>query len=386
MKTNFLKKGILVIFCLLPFYLSAQKLAVKSKYIIKGNIEGLPDDTRFFLIKYSKEMNADTTAIVTSKGGKFTFNSELVEEGESNWIKLDTTSIHITLKGVIATDAILIDSRKIDISGTMKDWPKVKIQGSKATNIYQKLADTILRCIEPLRKFKSYSRESAPIRTQVSEEIVSILCKYGNEYATPIIAANMTTMLNSKQIKQIYDSLTNRIKSTLKARILKTLIEQVYASENIKQGNIIPSFNVTGPNGEVINILTYAAKNKFTLIDFWASWCTPCRAEIPNLKKLHTSLKENGFGILGISSDDSVQAWLKALKEENMAWNQARGKVGKEFFGISSIPSYVLIDQQGKLIAFDCGAGLVKTFGPGLRGEELANTLNQLFQKEDKGK
>jgi len=102
---------------------------------------------------------------------------------------------------------------------------------------------------------------------------------------------------------------------------------------------------------------------KNLLIDFWASWCGPCRSEIPNVEKLYKGYKDKGLAVLSVSIDKSKKAWLKALEEENMAWPQVDApKAGKQImkdYQFSGIPYIILLDKEGKIIA------------KGLRGEQM---------------
>ena len=111
---------------------------------------------------------------------------------------------------------------------------------------------------------------------------------------------------------------------------------------------------------------------KYLLIDFWASWCSPCRAENPNLVALYGEYKDRGFEILGVSFDTSRERWLKAIKDDNLTWPQVSdlagwgNKAGK-VYGIRSIPSNVIIDPSGIIIAKN------------LRGDELKAKLQEIF-------
>jgi thiol-disulfide isomerase/thioredoxin len=111
---------------------------------------------------------------------------------------------------------------------------------------------------------------------------------------------------------------------------------------------------------------------KYVLIDFWASWCGPCRAENPNLVKVYNDFKDKGFDIFGVSLDTDRKSWLKAIKDDNLTWHHVSDLKGWEnsaaqVYGVRAIPANVLLDKDGYII------------GKNLRGEDLRKKLEAVF-------
>ncbi len=139
----------------------------------------------------------------------------------------------------------------------------------------------------------------------------------------------------------------------------------------LSPGAYAPEIMLNDPEGNPVKLSSL--RGKVVLIDFWASWCKPCRAENPNVVKLYNQYKEKGFDIYGVSFDQTKDAWVRAIAQDGLIWNHVSDLKGwgssvAPIYKINSIPSTFLIDKDGKIIA------------KGLRGEALAQKLAELFK------
>lgn len=135
-------------------------------------------------------------------------------------------------------------------------------------------------------------------------------------------------------------------------------------------GAVAPNFTQKDVNGKSVSLSDY--KGKYVLVEFWASWCSPCRAESPNLLKQYAAYKDKGFEILGVSVDSDKAKWLEAIKKDGLTWTQVSDLKGwesdaRKVYGISGVPANFLISPDGKIV----GAHLV--------GEKLNKQLAELF-------
>lgn len=145
--------------------------------------------------------------------------------------------------------------------------------------------------------------------------------------------------------------------------------------ERLAEGKVAPEFSYPTPDGKQ-KLGPQDFKGKILVLDFWASWCGPCRAEIPNLKKAYEAYHEKGVEFFSVSIDKDEAAWRKAMKEEAMPWHQAQapgaGKDVMKLYQFSGIPYILILDKDGKIVAKN------------MRGEALTDKLDELLSGKKK--
>jgi len=176
-----------------------------------------------------------------------------------------------------------------------------------------------------------------------------------------------------EQVKQDYplDQLKEMMAGfTTKSIYSEKLNDYIAKQERLEVGQPFIDFTLQTIDGENVMLSERIAQNKVTMIDFWASWCGPCRKENPVVKAAYEQFHELGFDVVGISVDQDEAAWLKAVEEDQLPWTQVRDSENNasELYMIYYIPSNFLFDQNGTMIA------------KGLRGDDLAAKLTEILK------
>jgi thiol-disulfide isomerase/thioredoxin len=181
-----------------------------------------------------------------------------------------------------------------------------------------------------------------------------------------------------KLMQQVVSNLKSKYPDSPRVEMIEQQtgqIDRIYQEDLLmKQGKMeAPDFTLKTPQGTEIKLS--ALKGQYVLVDFWASWCGPCRQESPNLVRLYNNYKSDGFTIFSVSLDDKADKWKEAIQKDGLIWpNHGSDLQGwktplTQLYGFNSIPHTVLLNKEGKIIA------------RGLRGIALENKLKKIFNK-----
>ena len=231
---------------------------------------------------------------------------------------------------------------------------------------------------------------SAAWNAQENGDYSGRLFKIHEDFLMKIMRENINNVVGKKVISEYKDYIPNdsviALYNLLESKCTSNpwitsedilLIEKKKEQEEARNAMLdkkIPDFELITPQGEKKRLWDHLGESKFMLIEFWASWCGPCLAEIPTMKKVYDKYKDKGFDVLSISLDAEKNSWLRALEKVNMPWKQlgiiekADEKRVLECYHISGIPHSILINQDGMVISV------------GLRGVMIEKVLERLSE------
>jgi thiol-disulfide isomerase/thioredoxin len=207
------------------------------------------------------------------------------------------------------------------------------------------------------------------INNDMTFRIKYLINKYKDQPAVLYALGFLSWKKDGELLMSTLDNLTKKYPSLTQARDKKKeILENMAQTAKIANGKKAPDFAFPDVNGKKWSPKDF--KGKYLIVDFWASWCGPCRQEIPHLKELYSKYQSKGLEILAVSIDAKPEAWKKALKEENMAWTQVHAQDSKKAMDdylFSGIPFMVVVDKDGKIVEKN------------LRGESLSKKLKEIF-------
>jgi peroxiredoxin len=188
-----------------------------------------------------------------------------------------------------------------------------------------------------------------------------------------VINLLQNNVIDRDQYFSTYDAVASKLKGDwANYAVSKAFLEQYNSLKKLAVGQPAPEISLPNPEGQVVKLSSM--KGKYVLVDFWAKWCGPCRAENPNVVKAFNKYKDKGFTVFGVSLDRSKEDWLKAIKDDGLTWTHVSDlkywqSEAAKTYNITGIPFSLLLDPNGVIIAKN------------LRGAALDNKLAEIFAK-----
>jgi peroxiredoxin len=361
-------KRLLILVSALIGFASAQNVKPLG-FTINGHINGLADKSAVFITDANKP--TDTLPRTNVKKGAFILKGHVAEPN----------LYELNFGGVEKKTVLFIGTENVKVEGSSADLAALKVSGSSShddfmnfqktfnsyfaqLNVLSKLANSP----EGTLKRDSISETYSNIAGTVESKIDSFISQRKSSYVSPFILV-VTNQLSDDPLllERRYQTLTPQVQGSMYGK---------YINEQIENGKIgavgtdAIDFTQNDTAGNPVSLSSY--KGKYVLVDFWASWCQPCRMENPNVRATYGKFKSKNFTVLGVSLDRAREPWIKAIHDDNLAWVQVsdlkfwNNEVAAKYH-VQQIPQNFLIDPNGKIV------------GKNLRGPELDARLCELL-------
>jgi peroxiredoxin len=334
-------------------------------FIIQGNIQGA-SGMAYITYEFNYKDHTDS-AIITN--GQFMLKGQLPEPLLCTLRVSGTQQIRIffaenTTMQVAANVTKLFDAQ---VSGGREQavWNgyntnQREVIGAKVMEVRKRPRDSSSHKLSPTDAAEIDVVKDSVMRSFVTANTSSVA-------TARIIYETYIMYPNYKRAGELYALLNNKIKNCYYAR---RILQNINATDRTTIGSVAPDFTLPDTTGKMVSLASF--KGQYLLVDFWASWCMPCRKENPYLKKAYDRFHGKGFEIISVSIDSNKDAWTKAIETDGLPWVHVSDlKAGQgpvpDAYGVKSIPKNVLVDKGGKVIARN------------LRGEELENLLEKIL-------
>ncbi|OQX80119.1 MAG: hypothetical protein B6D64_03780 [Bacteroidetes bacterium 4484_276] len=341
-----------------------------TQFTINGNIDGLPDG----LVKLSNVVDGDRNVVDSthSSEGVFTM-SGTIESPELYFLSFENQRGRVQF---------FLENGKINVSGPA-DNPK--IQGSGPQELFEEFSAVLEKnSLHRQEIYEDYKvaqdagdeETIAEIEEQfnlIEEDEKSYILDFAKTNNTSVVSPYIAlrynyyfTLAELEEISSLLDA------SIAGSKYVGKLNQRVEKLNSVREGKLAPVFIQNDTLGNPVSLEDF--RGKYLLIDFWASWCGPCRAENPNVVEAYQKFNDKGFDILGVSLDRNKAKWIAAIADDNLTWTHVSDlkywdNEASKLYGVSSIPANFLLGPDGVIIAKD------------LRGEALQDKLEGVFSE-----
>ena len=345
-----------------------------NTYQIKGTVENATEGDTLFLTTDLQQGTPRDTMVV--KDGKF----ELSGETDSTYFCL------IYSKGEEGLNIpLFIEPGTISVK-LSREPGESRVGGTAINDEWQRVNDSTMVIGKEINQIaeKVYANQGASQEEQA--KAMQQIDKLNQRFSKVVVNFTERNIKNELGYFLLTVYPEEIIPNKDRLRLIKMMPEQLRKRETIQQmeqlignsekteeGAVIPDFSMPSMEGAPMSIMSQVKNNKITVLDFWASWCGPCRQETPIMIEIYKKYKDKGLGFVGISLDEDADAWKQATEQLGIVWPQMSDLKGWEceaarLFNITSIPHTIVVDQNGKILK------------RGLRGEQLEQFVTEQLQ------
>jgi len=381
-------KTIFILICLLLCQMNDSNAGTppqnQDSFTIIGKTKGFKDGTKLYLKKTESGSLKDNLDSATVINNSFTFKGRVSEPaqytlhtGYSGWLgQPPETFYHLNL---------WISNSTIYFTDEVGNFKFAKISGSQLQNDDNDMIQTMNPFYSKLDSIGRIIRELAPSDSVRNRTLRTLWRKLDTErfnseiyfiktHPKSIISIYLLNIykqaLGKAKSKDLYSLMDTQIRNTVDGNSIK---QYIGLPDPVKVGDKFVDIELPDLNGKLIKLSSL--KGKFVLLEFWAGWCSPCRAENPRLSTLYNKYRQKGFEIYGVSLDEKREGWQSAVNEDKMNWITVSDLKGSNYsesasvYNVSGIPHNYLINKKGTIIAQD------------IMGENLEKRLKEIFKE-----
>ena len=339
----------------------------QSGYKVTGTVEGMPDGKA--IIATVNGSSLDTLAKADVKNGSFEFTGNVSEP----------TGAYILVIGQRGAIPFMLENANITVNAGQAGLTVTGSEGQKIYDQFMAINTTTQQEAMKLQqeyqaangdqaKMQAVQEAYAKLMTDAQAKETELIKANPDSYVSTFVIVSSMGQMEYEQLKERYNLLGEKAKASAQG---KAIAAQIAKLESTAIGQIAPNFTITTPEGESISL--YDIKGKVKLIDFWASWCGPCRGENPHVVEIYKEYHPKGLEIFGVSLDNNKEAWVKAIADDGLVWKHGSDLKGwqsapAQLYSVSGIPHTVLLDENNKIIAKN------------LRGDELKQKIAELLK------
>ena len=345
-----------------------------KEYAIEGQVQNpvLGEQISLWELRVGSASKIDS--IVLNDDGLFHFNPKpstrtfyriTREDNQGVLISIDSTSkVNLNINGDNFSSDYEVKGSEESI--VLKELGAVLEKGFRLRDsLNQEYQANINNMNEAL--LQTFQSRMQSIDDEVKSDMKSFINKYPSSIATLVAIDNLDMDENLELFKKVDENVGERYPDS---PYFRAFHEKFEYNSKLTRGNVVPDISLPDPDGNVVSLSSL--RGKVVLIDFWASWCKPCRAENPNVVRLYKKYKDQNFEIFGVSLDRNREAWLNAIQADGLEWMHVSDlmlwqSAVVKLYNIQGIPLTILINEKGEIIAKN------------LRGERLENKLEELF-------
>lgn len=359
--------------------------AKREGYIIKGELAGAPENEWVFLMDANQRVYLDSVQL---KQGRFEFRGKVEFPELRNIMFYKDPSQRVYGWSKILCIPVYVENSVIQVSVPFAEMPSkadkkrpesLDVKGSVSHDLYSRYVQRVeplnLKYNEVFERYRKEFyrdkgteedvirsvREIDALRDSIFRCGVDFIREHGDSPVALYVAEKLAVERYGRDsAKQIISFVSPRLLSGEEGM----RIEKVLSDKPLYINDMMPDFVVLDTSLQEKRLSESVKKGRYTLIEFWASWCKPCRHDIPHLKKTFKRFHDKGFDIVSISIDSDTSKWIKAVEEEKMPWIQVcapgRTENGENYtrlFGVSAVPSGFLIDPEGKVVHMTARGG-----------------------------